>query len=182
MKSIDIPRMIRDAVESPDFDATLITALTDISAKPEGAMLMMVAPMVSCIRDRRGMQTVSETVSLWLCNYVPRCAPVPPTLCALCHSAMKLPPTLCCVTCQMGGIEGMVPQLKPMLVSFAVTMSEKFANADISEKVPVDKVRGIVENFLEEGLSQLTPQAVKQVSLADQTHQTNDLLQPRSQY
>ena len=95
---------------------------------------------------------------------------------------MKLPPTLCHVTRQMGGIEGMVPQLKPMLVSFAVTMSEKFANADISKKVPVDKVRGIVENFLEEGLSQLTPQAVKQVSLADQTHQTNDLLQPRSQY
>jgi len=63
----------------------------------------------------------------------------------------------------MGGIEGMVPQLKPMLVSFAVTMSEKLANADISEKIPVDKVRGIVENFLEEGLSQLTPQAVKQV-------------------
>ena len=50
----------------------------------------------------------------------------------------------------MGGIEGMVPQLKPMLVSFAVTMSEKVAGADISKKIPVDKVRGIVENFLEE--------------------------------
>jgi hypothetical protein len=35
----------------------------------------------------------------------------------------------------MGGIEGMVPQLKPMLVSFAVSMGEKFANADISKKV-----------------------------------------------
>lgn len=46
MKSIDIPRMIRDSVESPDFDQTLIAALTDISSKPEGAMLMMVAPMV----------------------------------------------------------------------------------------------------------------------------------------
>ena len=65
----------------------------------------------------------------------------------------------------MGGIEGMVPQLKPMLVSFAVTMSEKVAGADISKKIPIDKVRGIVENFLEEGLSQLTPQAVKLVGL-----------------
>eukprot|EP01043_Picozoa_sp_COSAG02_P113217 COSAG02_NODE_49457_length_326_cov_1.806167_1_plen_51_part_01 len=39
MKSIDIPRMIRDSVESPDFDKTLTAALTDISSKPEGAML-----------------------------------------------------------------------------------------------------------------------------------------------
>eukprot|EP01046_Picozoa_sp_COSAG06_P095236 COSAG06_NODE_41365_length_392_cov_0.849829_2_plen_59_part_01 len=31
MSAIDIPAMIRGVVESPDLDATLVTALTDLS-------------------------------------------------------------------------------------------------------------------------------------------------------
>lgn len=61
----------------------------------------------------------------------------------------------------------MVPQIKPMLVSFAVNMADKFGNVDISEKIPVDKVRSVVEDFLEAGLSQLTPEVVKQVCSLD---------------
>lgn len=51
MSAIDIPRLIRDTVEKPDFDATLLTAMTDLSAKPEGAMLQIVAQMVRHICD-----------------------------------------------------------------------------------------------------------------------------------
>ena len=39
-------------------------------------------------------------------------------------------------------------------------------------QIPVDKVRTIVENFLEDGLSQLTPKAVKQVHYATSHYAT----------
>eukprot|EP01043_Picozoa_sp_COSAG02_P076901 COSAG02_NODE_16572_length_1073_cov_1.785421_2_plen_97_part_01 len=72
MKSIDIPRMIRDSVESPDFDTTLVTALTDISSKPEGAMLMMVAPMVRVpVASAVCPGSVSVSLSLSLSLFYP---------------------------------------------------------------------------------------------------------------
>ena len=60
MKAIDIPRMIRETVQSPDFDATLIKALTDVSTKPEGAMLMMIAPMVGDDKYRVSICTAAH--------------------------------------------------------------------------------------------------------------------------
>ena len=107
MEAVDLPKVIAGVMSGPDVDEKITTSLTALSAKPEGAMIEMIAPM-------------------------------------------------------MGGIPGLVAQLKPMLTAFAADMGSMMAtNMDLAEMVPVAKIRAEVETFMDEGLLLLTPDLVK---------------------
>lgn len=109
LASLDLVGRIKTLVSKPDFDATLTTALEEMSTKPEGVMINTFAPM-------------------------------------------------------FGGVPGLVPMLKPMIVGFSEKMATKLTDGfDISEFVTVERVRTEIDELMTEKLRLLTPELVKEL-------------------
>jgi hypothetical protein len=61
-----------------------------------------------------------------------------------------------------GGLQGLVPTIKPMVVAFAADMGGMLADKfDPVKMIPVDKVLQEVEKLMEDKLQLLTPESVK---------------------
>ena len=107
IKTVDLPKMIRDILSAPNFEDILVEKLTKLAATEDGKMLNMMAPM-------------------------------------------------------FGGIKGLVPKIKPMIVGFAADMGDLLVdNFDPLKMIPIDKVRAEIERLMEEKLKLLTPESVK---------------------
>lgn len=63
-----------------------------------------------------------------------------------------------------GGMSGLIPMVKPMLINFGKEMGAHFAtNFDIMEVMSVAKVRNEIDALMEEKLQLLTPELVKEL-------------------
>ncbi len=102
-KSLCLAGRVRAVVEKPDFDATLVASLTEMAGKPEGSSV----PLFCSCPD-----FFTLTMSFLQCFY-----------------AGMLINTFAPM---FGGVQGLVPMLKPMIIGFTTQMGSKVRAASFA--------------------------------------------------